>query len=358
VVDTSILLPDVARATRSRYFTKFLSAVEFGSVRPFAASHVWAEVPRKIGERAADMGVSPRVAETIWWDEYVPRIRFVDVQGLAVPRPEILSRDASDAPTVALAGLLGEVVVAASDADLLDIGVAATNWIATVEAGYSISLAGASAWAGLFTMRVGGYSLAAVGRAAVRAVRYPAGQLALAAVILALFLTRRRWVPRTRRSVDDFGPWLESTFESVSPFVEKFMEEYRTADAAWSGALFHIKQSGPLQRVAEALASSPHPLTRTQMTPSMCSDATERERRRAMAELAQLLAAYPAFVKVNSGNWQLGRSGVDFGREQSGVSLLARHPTPFPGVTGSMLPRVIDAQQILRPSPPRNPTSP
>jgi hypothetical protein len=48
VMDTSFLAPDVARAARDGYETKFLSAVGFGSVRPFAGHHVWAEVPRQI----------------------------------------------------------------------------------------------------------------------------------------------------------------------------------------------------------------------------------------------------------------------------------------------------------------------
>lgn len=335
VVDTSILLPDVVRAARDRYSTKFLSAMEFGSVRAFAASHVWAEVPRKIGERAAEMGASPRVAEAIWWDEYVPRIRFVDVQGLAVPRPDILSRDSSDAPTVALAGMLGQVVVTASDTDLRDIGVAAPDWIAAIEAGYSISLAGAGAWGGLFTMRIGGYSLDAAGRATMRAVRHPAGQVALAAIILASFLTRRHWMPRARRWVDDRGPCLEGTFKTVSPLVESFIREYRAADATWNEALFESEEGSPLQLAAKALASSPYPLSRTQMTRLLYPDATERDRRGAMAELAELLAAHPAFVKVNSRDWQLGRSGVDFGREQPDVALLRRRPARLRPVDAS-----------------------
>ena len=330
VVDTSFLLPDVVRAARDGYLTKFLSAIQFGSVRPFAGHHVWAEVPRKIPERAARMGASPAAVEAIWWDEYVPRIRFVDVHGLAVPSPEILVRDTSDSPTVALAGLLGQVVVTAKDADLSDIGVAATDWIATVEAGYAISVAGGGAWGGLFTMRVGGYGLASAGRVTFRALSNPAGQFLLAAMVLGLFLTRRRWMPQARRWAENFWPWVDGMVEIFAPVVQEFVEQYRTGDASWNGALFESHESGALQRVAHLLASSPYPLNRTQMIRQLYSDATESERRTLMKGLAELLANYPAFVPVNSRDWQLGRSGMDFGRRPSEASLLHRRGPSLP----------------------------
>jgi hypothetical protein len=125
VVDTSILLPDVAWASGTRSQTMFLSAVSLGIMRPFAAHHVWAEVPRTIADRARAMAFDPRLAEAIWWEEYLPLIRFMDVGGLPDPRVGILDPDPTDAPTIALAGLLGQVVVAAADADIRDLGVAA-----------------------------------------------------------------------------------------------------------------------------------------------------------------------------------------------------------------------------------------
>lgn len=131
VMDTSVLLPDVLWTTRNQERSTFLDFLDLGLVRPFAAHHVWAEVPRKIWDDAEASGIDGEAAEAVWWGEYAQRIRFVDVSGLEVPSASLISiRDGSDAPTFALAGLLAPVVVLAQDDDIQDLGIATHDWIA------------------------------------------------------------------------------------------------------------------------------------------------------------------------------------------------------------------------------------
>jgi len=111
IVDTSFLISDVLGVTRQKRRSTFLEAVEFGVLRPFAAHHVWSEMGRKVTEVAEREEVGSEAAARVWWEFYVPRIRFVDVGGLPVPSAssQILGRDPSDAPTIALAALLAPV---------------------------------------------------------------------------------------------------------------------------------------------------------------------------------------------------------------------------------------------------------
>jgi hypothetical protein len=118
--------------------------------------------------------------------------------------------------------------------------------------------------------------------------------------------------------------------EVFAPVVEELVEQFRTADASWNSALFKGEETDALRQVAHLLASSPHALNRTQMIPYLYPDATDSGRRGLMRQLADLLANYPAFVQVNSRDWQLGRSGVDFGRRLSETSLLHRRVPSLP----------------------------
>jgi hypothetical protein len=139
--------------------------VRFGLFRPFAAQHVWAEVPRQLHEESVLRGVDQGLAIAVWLNEYVPRIRVVDVSDRHVaPDHALLERDASDAPTAALLDLVGPIVVLADDPDLVDLNLAAPDWPDTVAQSYTVTVVAFQGWAGLFVVRLGTF----VGPALVR----------------------------------------------------------------------------------------------------------------------------------------------------------------------------------------------
>jgi hypothetical protein len=59
VVDSSFLLPDLFWTTRNLTQSTFLDSIDFGVLRPFAAHHIWAEIPRKIAENRFTIWVRP-----------------------------------------------------------------------------------------------------------------------------------------------------------------------------------------------------------------------------------------------------------------------------------------------------------
>jgi len=291
------------------------------------------------------MAFDPRLAEAIWWEEYVPLIRFVDVGGLAQPRAGILHRDPTDAPTIALAGLLGQVVVSAADADIRDLGVAAPDWLAVIVAGHDLSLAAGGAWGRLVTARIGGHSLLAITRGAITAARHPAGQLVIGALAAVLWLTRSRWLPRVREAWTNAGPRLESVVAAATPMVERAIETYWTADTAWEAAKFDGEPATLRQHAAQVLAESPYPLSRTEIARRLHPEASEHVVRKAMQEIGAAVVGCPAFVQVNARDWQLGRSGVDFGRERSESPLLLPY-IPRPKSAGPRRPELVTRSGI------------
>lgn len=326
VVDTSFLLPDLLWCCERRRESTFLDCLRFGLLRPFAAHHVWAEVPRKIPDKATEAGVDRSLAEAVWWNEYVPRIRFVDVAGLPVPLDaEIRPRDASDAPTFALAGLLDPVVVLAPDRDLRDPGLAAPNWVAVVRAGDQMTFVAAGAWGGMVGARLGGYSIAAVGHGVARVVQQPLGQVALIAAVLLGLATFPRWWPRVRDRLPETGRTAQRfVFEAIMPLVVDFVEQYQAASTVWNDAAFSVGGGSLVQRAARALGASPVPLSRTQISRALLPDASEGSRRAMVRELEGVLQAHTAFVPVNQRRWQLGIAGPDLGADSAEVELLAR----------------------------------
>jgi predicted nucleic acid-binding protein len=130
VLDTGPLTSDVIRSAKSGLPSQLNVAIRLGVLRGYAASHVWAEVPRVLAQRAVRAGVPHDVLERTWWHEYVPLIRFVDCTGLPVTdqAAALARRDPSDANTLVLAGLLAPVVIIAEDRDLVASGLAHEQW--------------------------------------------------------------------------------------------------------------------------------------------------------------------------------------------------------------------------------------
>lgn len=332
LVDSSSLVPDVVWSSRNRRPSRFLASVEFGLLRPFAAHHVWAEVPRKLHEESVLRGVDHRLAIAVWLNEYVPRIRVVDVSDhLVAPDHALLGRDASDTPTAALLDLIGPVVVLANDADLVELNLAARDWPDTVAQGYTVTVVALQGWAALFVGRLGALSVAGLGREAIHLIRRPAGRVVLAFLAGALVMTSPRWWPRVRPRLREAAARLRTdVMDSIVPVIAESAELYRAAETAWERRTRGEAGASLEHAVARLLTASPVPLSRTKLASLILPGGSETERRRLVTRLSLVLQPSNAFVQVDAPRWQLGRAGANFGGMMDGAAILDWNTLPRP----------------------------
>jgi hypothetical protein len=315
VVDSSFFISEIVRGTRSRHQSTFLSAVKSGVVRPFAAEHVWAEVPRKLEIAIRKQGTDADLASLIWWQEYVPRTRFVDTGGLSTANAgALLARDRSDVPTAALAGLLTPVVVLSSDPDLQETGFAVQKYVQVVESSGTLTIVAEGTWASIVGLQMVGSATAAAARGIATLARRRDGQivlaLAVAAIIAGALIRGSRLRDDGKRVGQHLGGFIRN---GVYSLLETMATAHASANALWDDAAYVTDAASLQQRVARTLAVSPHPLSRTQLAALLCPDATDAERRRLMRELEAVLRSLPAFSPASKRRWELGRAGVDFG---------------------------------------------
>jgi hypothetical protein len=89
------------------------------------------EVERNLEVRAVKGLVPPARALEVWRERYLSTIRFVSIEGKPVGRAATLlaDRHAPDLPTALLAAeLLAPRIVAATDDDLVECGIARRDW--------------------------------------------------------------------------------------------------------------------------------------------------------------------------------------------------------------------------------------
>lgn len=319
ILDTGPLTCDVIRGGRSGLLSPLNMAMRLGVLRGFAASHVWAEVPRVLAKRAARAGVTLDVLERIWWQDYVPLIRFVDCSGLPPTESAVAlaRRDSSDVATLVLAGLLAPVVVIAEDRDILASGLAYEQWrdlyyvAETVHKGSTYVRGVAMATA------LTAHGLAGAGKAAIRAVRSP-WVLAVAGIAaLLLYASAESWAPRLHGSWQRRADSRREIATAVGEAATAAGLRVRQAEVTWASAERGEAGGTRLHRLARALAVAEAPMTRTELVAGLDLPG----HRAAMANLANLLYDHRAFHEVRRGRWQLGRESIDFGGAASYLSM-------------------------------------
>ncbi|MER7278014.1 hypothetical protein ABT369_26585 [Dactylosporangium sp. NPDC000244] len=313
VLDTSPLTCDVISVARTRggMPSPLLVALRIGVLRGYAASHVWAEVPRVLARRAGRARIPVEVLEAIWWNEYVPLVKFVDCTGLPTTdqATNLTRRDPSDANTLVLAGLIAPVVVIAEDRDIVASGLAYEQWrdfynvAETITTGRSY-LTGAT---GLVVLA--GHGLVGAGRMAARAARNP--WIVAAAALCTLLLGRyaNGWVPQLRTTWREGVTGRREYGEALARMLVIAASRVRRAEATWNDAERGEAGAPLLHRLARVLAVADAPMTRTELMHELGQPA----RRATMAALADLLSHHPAFHEATRGRWQLGRDRMDFG---------------------------------------------
>ncbi|WP_405776202.1 PIN domain-containing protein [Streptomyces sp. NBC_01538] len=131
VFDTSVLTSDITAALKRGKPSSILAGMRYGTLRGFIPHYVWAEVPRVLADRKDEGGNFDLVAaERLWWEEYVPLLHVVCVNGLpmSVAADRLAQEDLSDVGILQLADVLAPVVLLAADRDLIRLDVAARDW--------------------------------------------------------------------------------------------------------------------------------------------------------------------------------------------------------------------------------------
>src|SRR5262249_20628124 len=115
--------------------TALVVLAELGAIRLYASHHIRQEVDEHLRAFAQDRGVSADAVQGVWESRYLPIVRWVDANSIAVIDSRLnvlLLRDSDDVPTAKLALLLG-VASLSADNDLVAIDLASGNeWLQIV----------------------------------------------------------------------------------------------------------------------------------------------------------------------------------------------------------------------------------
>jgi hypothetical protein len=341
VIDTSVITSDVINTLKGKLPSPLMTAMATGLVRGFMTHSTWAEVPRVLARRAGREKFDAAAAERIWWRSYVPNIRFVAARSLPRADPALEralgERDASDVPTLRLASLIAPVVVLAYDRDLRDIGLAYERWNEIPEAVRRMVIGQGGTELAARVLFGAGYGAVAAVRGLAVAVQRPRVAVTLAGLALIAALTSRYWYPPVKRWVAEMSPDVRELADKAGRAIAEGFERYAAAASIWASAQHGRPGATLTHRVARMLATSPKPMTRTEMTERLTNQVERYGHRAVMTELLRILGSHQAFCEISPGRWQLGKSSADFG----GLALPEGQPAyemPFPATRYILIP--------------------
>ncbi|MEU7406115.1 PIN domain-containing protein [Streptomyces sp. NPDC044948] len=251
VFDTSVLTQDVTAALKRSKPSSILAGMQHGTLRGYIPHYVWAEVPRVLADRKCEGGTFDfAAAERLWWQQYVPLLHVVDVNGLPMTAAadKLAHEDLSDVGILQLAGVLAPVVLLAADRNLIRQGVAVPNWGAVRGVLGRIGKAEAGMQGSTTALLGAGYSLAGVVRLA-RAHPMVAG-MALAAASTFAYLNRTRFSSDTRAKLVRFGTGAFTILGE--PFIQ-----HEVHGRNWTLAQRGVAGDDVLSQVARLLARAP-----------------------------------------------------------------------------------------------------
>ena len=328
VIDTSVITGDVIKTVKGGLPSPLLLAMQTGLVRGFMAHHTWAEVPRVLAKRALTEKVDLAVAERLWWHSYVGVIRFMPTGDLPPGDPVLEraldARDATDLPTLKLASLIAPAVVLAADSDLQDVGLAYERWWEIPEAIRRIVAGQGSTELAARVVFGAGYGAVGVIRGLARALQRPPVALTVVTIAAVAAMTSHWWYPPLQRRMDAASPGVRQAAGKIGHGAYRMFEQYGAALSIWSSAQRGQRGRTLTHRVARMLATSPKPMTRTEITALLRDEVSRFGHRTVMAELHNILQGHQAFCEISPGRWQLGKENVSFG----GRALPAGAPVP------------------------------
>jgi hypothetical protein len=133
---------------------------------------------------------------------------------------------------------------------------------------------------------------------------------AAAGIAVVAAATHRRWYPQARQWAEQTSPGVRQAAGTVVRAVLGTFEQYWAAVAIWSSAQRGRRGRSLLHQVARLLATSPGPLTRTEIAAHLRAEVSERGHRAVMADLSVILERHQAFCPVTRSRWQLGKENA------------------------------------------------
>ncbi|MFI5816842.1 hypothetical protein ACIA7S_38700 [Streptomyces sp. NPDC051643] len=247
----------------------------------------------------------------LWQSRYAPVLYVVDASGLPMtPEAEVLAgRDASDVPMLLLAGVIAPVVIIGTDADLVDSGLAAGDWVALRSALGDVGvtegrMADLEKQAGVLVNLTGSLIEAAVQFSNPKRLAVATLVAAVAAGALYWRRQRRPRVPSQRQ------PVLPVMLEHASTQMAALTTRHTRGEDRWRQAELGTPGDTLLHRIARTLVKSRTPLTRTAIVERLGETVPGAGHTTRMAAVRDVLTAHAMFVDVTGrGHWQVGRLG-------------------------------------------------
>ncbi len=317
VVDTNILLQDLAQSCRAQRRQTLINAANTGALRLFCAEHVVKEMYNHIGQSAAMLKVDYDILLTRWEREYLPLMRVVPdnaiSEGLltATERRRVRHLLASkDVPSVKLALALGALYLTedkparwavynerATDEEL-------SRWLAPLQDGGSAEVLGNAAFAAILIPTITLWSFADLCK--ILAVEVPAVFWPVLAVGAAAALAKMT-TAGLRRIMSVLGTTCIVFMECMQPYYEA-LERFRAAaptTPSWDELSSEVGRRDVLLRAA---------LWTLARHPSGDASASELAKRLPDLGVGQsanlvrnVLRRKSCFQEISRGRWQVGR---------------------------------------------------
>lgn len=303
-IDTSLILDQAAARLGAN--VQIVQTMGMGSIRHFAPMRVADELAWNYRAAARRRRVNPEAMYTLLTEDFMPRIRFVDLPpipaGFDRRLDDLTVRDSDGAdPDVAYLGLLlSPSLVFSRDRDLRQTGFAP----ATIEeldlvlaAGLSVEISDGALVATGFVANLGATGASSVANAIAVRLQIPLWVVALAAIALLGFGTY--WALSTPERRDKVARLLAPAAEEVAKLVER----RAAAKALLEHTSIQAASNSFENRMFRALAFSREPLLANDLRSLLAATGPVPDER----WLRQYLAAHPSFVRRRAHRWQLGR---------------------------------------------------
>jgi hypothetical protein len=299
IVDTNVLLTSLRRYMRDGR-SALLGAATRGTLRIFAASHVYWEVLEKIPLVMPGWGFDAAIAATALDEQFLPWIRFVDVRGFSEPgRAAELVTDADDRPTAVLVGVLSPAVSLSRDPHLIETGFAFHDWVPPLLAGAARGEAASGLIAANAVLNL---TVSMAGSAARAARRFPGPAVVAVgcgvALVGALALRTDLWHSRASLAGGARGV-AEAALSRLGTLLEEMGDHGQKLDAA---TVTRSYPPSPPERLMRVLALEPVPRSHLELAEPLQADGFETDPETVLATLEQ----YPAFVRQGRWGWRVG----------------------------------------------------
>jgi hypothetical protein len=302
VVDTSFILDRAAEQIRDPRAN--IKTLGVGSVRLFAPTRVANELVWNYESAARRRGVDPAALHTMVWQEFAPKIRFVDL-----PRVDVLNdtrlrdlggMDADDLDLGRLGLLLAPCHVYSHDKHLRISGFAPPtieDLDAVLAAGLAVEVSDGALVTTGFVVRLGARGASGAANAVAVRLQVPIWVVALVVGILIGGLVTWAMSSPERRAKADVA--LAKTIAIAGELAERRL----TGQALLERTSIPAPVPSAETRILRALALARSPLLASEVEAVLLVDGNTPS----VAWIRQFLARHPACVKVGRYRWQLGR---------------------------------------------------